>query len=265
MNEIIRTFVKSNYGFDVDNASQEELSQVTEIDVKDRTMSEENGEWDFSAFPKLRKIDCSFNPITLLNISSNKELEYIRFEGARGEIPHKIDFSNNLKLKKVSSGQDGVKELDFTSNSELEDLTVFLSDTLRWLDVSNCTNLKKIVLKGVTIPFVNLTNCKKLESVDINYWNLYKNAHDEFGNGYPRPIIFVNEDFDEKVIDENTRSYSFYTYYLVRVSKGSTEEIFLNKLLEMKEDMLDIPQDRYGRWVALKHYELLNIYKSLKS
>ena len=70
---------------------------------------------------------------------------------------------------------------------------------------------------------------------------------------------------DEKVIDENTRSYSFYTYYLVRVSKGSTEEIFLNKLLEMKEDMLDIPQDRYGRWVALKHYELLNIYKSLKS
>ncbi|WP_314673181.1 hypothetical protein [Segatella salivae] len=180
-------------------------------------MNQEYGEWDFSAFPNLKKIDCSYNPIELLNISSNKELEYVRFEGARGYIPHKIDFSGNPHLKRVRSGQAGVRELDFSTNVELEDLSVFQSSSFRWLDVSNCPNLKKIDIKGANIPFVDLTKCNKLESVNINYWNLYKNRCDEFGDGYPRPIVFVNDNFDESFINAETRSYSYYTYYLIGI------------------------------------------------
>lgn len=41
--------------------------------VSDRTMSHDDGEWDFSKFPNLKKIDCSSNPIDLLNISNNHE------------------------------------------------------------------------------------------------------------------------------------------------------------------------------------------------
>ena len=104
MNKFIELYVKETYGFDVNTASQEQLATVTEIIVSDKTMNQEYGEWDFSAFLNLKKIDCSYNPIELLNISSNKELEYVRFEGARGNIPDKIDFSGNPHLKHVRSG-----------------------------------------------------------------------------------------------------------------------------------------------------------------
>lgn len=253
------------YGIDVNTASAEEMSKVVEIIASDKTMSHDHGEWDFSAFPNLKKIDCSYNPIDSLNISANKELEYLRFEGARGGIPHKIDFSGNPHLKCVRSGQDGVRELDFSTNVELEDLSVFLNSSFRWLDVSNCPNLKKIDTQGANIPFVDLTKCNKLESVNINYWNLYKNCCDEFGEGYPRPIVFVNDNFDESVINAETRSYKYYTYYLIRVSKCSVEEQFLNKLLNMKDVILSIPEDRYGRGVAAMHYRLLDIYETMKS
>ena len=262
MNKFIESYVRKTYGLEISEATAEDLSKVTEIKVRDVTMNDEYGEWDFTIFKNIKKIDCGFNPIKLLNISSNKDLEFLCFEGARGAIPHKIDFSGNPHLKIVHSGQDGVKELDFSTNYELEELHVFLSSSLRWLDVSNCTNLKKITLKGVNIPFVNLLNCNNLEEVNISYWNLYRNKQDEYGDGFPRPIIFVNEDFDVNIIDKETRSISYFTYYLVRVSKDSKEERFLNKLLDMKSTMLNIPED-YGRSVAYMHYKLLEFYKNL--
>jgi hypothetical protein len=221
--------------------------------------------WDFSAFPNLKKIDCSFNPIDLLNISANKELEYLRFEGARGDIPHKLDFSGNPHLKCVKAGQDGVAELDFSNNPELEDLSVFLSSSFRWLDVSKCPNLNRINTKGANLPFVDLTNCHKLEKVNINYWNLYKNRRDEYGDGYPRPFVFVDIDFDENVIDPESRSCSYYTYYLIRVAVGSVEERFLKTILNMKNIILALPEDHYGRGVARMHYELLDLYETMKS
>jgi hypothetical protein len=265
MNKFIESYVKKTYGFDVNTASAEELSKVVEIIVSDQTMSHDHGEWDFSAFPNLKKIDCSYNPIDLLNVSANKELEYLRFEGARGNIPHKLDFSGNPHLKCVRAGQDGVVELDFSNNPELEDLSVFLSSSFRWLDVSKCPNLKRINTMGANLPFVDLTNCHKLEKVNINYWNLYKNCCNEFGKGFPRPFVFVDDNFDESVIDEETRSCSYYTYYLIRVVAGSAEERFLKKVLSMKNDIVNIPGDYYGRGVAKMHYELLDLYKALKS
>lgn len=265
MNKIIESYINKVYGFDINRATEEDFQKVTEILVSDATMNHENGDWDFSVFPNLRKIDCSYNPIDKLDISANDKLEYIRFEGARGNIPHKIDFSGNPHLKIVHSGQDGVKELDFSSNYELEELNVYLNSSFRWLDVDNCSNLKKILIQGGNIPFVDLTHCHKLEKVNINYWNLYKNRCDEFGDGYPRPFVFVDNGFDEAIIEAETRRYSYYTYYLIKVKEGSVEERFLNRVKSMKDSLLDIPEDRYGRGVANKHYELLEIYESMKS
>ena len=216
-------------------------------------------------FPNLKKIDCSYNPIKLLNISKNHELECIRFEGARGRIPHKLDFTGNPHLKEVRAGQDGVVELDFSSNQELERVSAVISNSLRWINIDNCPNLKSIVLHGAIIPFVDLTHCKNLNNVNIHYWNLYRDKYDEFGPGYPRPIIFVADDFDENVIDETSRKNKYYAYYLVRVKENSVEERFLQKVKSMKSDILSIPSDINGEGVARIHYDLLKIYKSLKS
>lgn len=264
MNKIIESYLRKTYGFDSDSASVNDYQKVTEILVSDATMSHEHGEWDFSLFPNLQKIDCSYNPIDKLVISANHKLEYIRFEGARGNIPHKIDFTGNPHLKTVRAGQDGVAELDFSTNTELEELSVFLNSSLRWLDIDSCTNLKKIHMQGVNIPFVDLTHCPNLELVDINYWNLYKNHCDEFGPGFPRPFVFVRDDFDESIIDRETRTYDYYTYFLIRVKEGSPEERFLKLVKTMKEQMLSIPPDNYGRGVARMHYCLLASYREIK-
>lgn len=265
VNSIITSYIKNAYGFDLETATADELNKVTEILVSDRTMSLEHGVWDFSIFPNLMKADCSYNPIKLLNICNNDKLEYIRFEGARGRILHKLDFSGNPHLKEVHAGQDGVVELDFSSNCELEKLSVFISIYLRWLNVDNCSNLKSISLHGAIIPFVDLTHCKNLQSVNIHYWNMYRERYNEFGPGYPRPIIFVADDFDESVIDEISRNNKSYAYYLVRVKENSTEEKFLQKVKSMKSAIISIPAEVKGDSVARMHYELLAIYKSLQS
>lgn len=265
MNRIIEEYIEDSYGFNVETATPEELQKVTEIMVSDRTMSHDDGEWDFTKFPHLKKIDCSYNPIDFLNISNNHELEYIKFDGARGDIPHKIDFSGNPHLKVVRSGQDGVAELDFSTNCELEELTVFLSSSLRWINIDYCPNLKKINTQGANIPFIDLTHCKCLENVNINYWNLYRKRDDIFGPGFPRPIVFVNEGFDENIIDEETRKYKHYTYYLIRVKENSVEERFLQKVKSMKNRILSIPPDNFGNGVARMHYQLIDMYDSMKS
>lgn len=264
MNEYIKTEVKNRYDIDVDLCHIEDLNIVEEINVSDKTMDQTKGEWDFSSFPNLRRIDCSYNPITKLDVSKNILLEQIRWEGTRGTIDPKLDLSNNIHLRKISAGQDGIVELDLTHNIELEELRIFLNSSMRWINIDNCVNLRKIHLNGVNIPFVDLTNCLKLEEVDINYMNLYRNRDDEFGPGYPRPIVFVNENFDESIIPNNTRQYKYYTYYLVRVTPNSPEKMFLNRVKSMKDVLTSIPEDRYGRGVATMHYALLDIYANLK-
>ena len=265
MNRIIASYIKQTYGFELETATAEDLAKVTEILVRDRTMSQEHGQWDFSSFPNLKKIDCSYNPIKLLNISKNHKLESVRFEGARGRIPHKLDFSGNPHLKEVSAGQDGVVELDFSSNHELEKVSVAISNSLRWINIDNCPNLKSIVLYGAIIPFVDLTHCKNLNYVNIHYWNLYQKKYNEFGPGYPRPIIFVSDDFDENVIDGAARMNKHYTYYLIKVKENSIEEKFLQKVKAMKSSILSIPADIDGKGVARMHYELREIYKALET
>lgn len=264
MNEFIKLEVKNRYGINVDSCSIDDLNIVEEINVSDKTMDHSKGEWDFSLFPNLRKIDCSYNPIEKLVISKNPSLVQIRWEGARGTIDPTLDLSKNIHLKKIIAGQDGMIQLDLTHNVELEVLDIFLNSSMRWINIENCVNLRKIHLKGVTIPFVNLTNCRKLQEVDINYINLFRNRDNEFGPGYPRPIVFVNENFDESIIPNNTREYKYYTYYLVRVAPDTPEEIFLNKVKSMKEELTSIPEDPCGRGVAAMHYALLEIYENIK-
>lgn len=257
MNDFIIKAVEDKYGFNPLHASTEELQQVEEIIASDVTKFTESQEWDFSAFPNLRKIDCSFNAISKINVSNNLLLEEFRWEGVRGTL-ETIDLSKNTKLKRIIGGQDGLVELDFSHNTELESISIWLNRYLRWINLDNCTNLKSIELVGANIPFVDLTNCISLEYVDINYLNLYARKCGEYGPGYPRPIIFVNQNFDENIIPIKTRKDKSYYYYLVKTSVDSAEEKILFELKKNKKSILNIYADRYGECVADEHYRILS-------
>lgn len=262
MNQYIKNVVKRMYQIDVDTASKEQLEAIEEINVSDITMNSEVTTWNFSEFSNLKKIDCSYLFIKDLITTGCTELEYLRWEGVRGNDIH-LDLSTNKKLKKVVGGQDGIVELDFSFNPLLEEVSMSLSQSLRWIELSHCNNLKRLTLFGVLIPFVDLTALHNLEYVNISYMNQYKNMADEYGDGYPRPILFVNEDFNESIIDDHTRQYSYYTYKLIKVSEGSKEQKILNEVKAMKEKILSIPVDRKGKYVAILHYALMDKLNNL--
>lgn len=258
MNKYIVKAVENKYGFNPQSASIEDLKKVEEIIASDVTGISNSVEWDFSAFPNLRKIDCSFNGIEKLDVSHNPLLEEIRWEGVRGEL-QTIDFSKNRKLKKIRGGQDGMVELDLSANIELEEIELWLNHYMRWINLDCCSNLRRIDLTGIIIPFVDLTHCNKLEYVNINYLNQYARKYNEFGPGYPRPIIFVRPNFDEAIIPQDTRRRKNFTYYLVNTDFNSDEEKVLLALKADKQRILRIYADRYGESVADEHYRILSM------
>lgn len=257
MDIIIKKEIANQLGFDDFNeCAKEDLLKIKELILRDRSLEDA----DTSELPNLRKFDCSYNPIKKIDLSNNKKLEWIDWSGVRGKL-QTIDLSNNLDLKTVFAGQDGLKELDLSNHAKLEILSIYNSSSFRYLDLCGCVNLKRIILCGALAPFYDLTMCHNLEYVDINYMNLYRNKSDEYGAGYPRPIVFVPEDFDEGIIDANTRCYDYYTYLLVKVSPGSKEELILNDIKNIKDVILAIPNDHYGQHIASFHYFLKEKYK----
>ena len=85
MNQYIKNVVKRMYQIDVDTASKEQLEAIEEINVSDITMNSEVTTWNFSEFPNLKKIDCSYLFIKDLITTGCTELEYLRWEGVRGK------------------------------------------------------------------------------------------------------------------------------------------------------------------------------------
>lgn len=249
--------------------SQEEVERVTEISCNSNGIESLKGlekfinletinlsdnkisDFDLTHFQKLKKLDCSYCPIRKINISNNFLLEYIRYEGLRGENLEEICFSGNPKLKKIIGGQDGLLQIDLSNNPDIEDIDIRLSQNLRFIDLKACFKLKRIRLWGVLIPYVDLTKNCNLEHVEINYLNTFKGKRDEYGPGYPRPFIFVNEGFDKNSIHSQDLQNEYYTFVLVRVKKDSTEEKVLQELNGMKQSILEISN------VATFHYQIM--------
>lgn len=266
MNKFIKQFVLEKYGVDVNNCTSSDLEKVDIISVRDCSddyfgyMSagipypKELTIWDFSDFPNLKELDCSYNTIEELCVSKNNNLESICWKGVRGSLKA-LDLSSNIKLKKIEGGQDGLIEIDLSANTLLEEVYISLSSDLRWINLDNCINLKRISLGGCQIPFVDLTHCPNLEYVNIHYLNSFTRNCNDYGPGYPRPIVFVNQDFDETVIDEETRDKAYYCYYLVSVSPNSHEEEILNKWKRRKGWFTSIPP--IPSEIARVHYSLL--------
>lgn len=268
MNKYIKDYINLTYGINVEHCTKEDFLKVTEIKTSDVTgisKTQDSYDWDYSKFPNLKILDCSHNYIDTINVLQNTLLEEIIWQGVRGYFSNPINLSGNVHLKKITAGQDGLVEIDFSNNVELEEININLSSTLRWVNLDNCPKLKRIGLRGASIPFVDLTHCPNLEYCDIHYWNLFRNKRDVYGDGYPRPLIFVPNDFDENIIPTNTRTQSYYAYYLIRTQSNSAESRFLEFLKSKRNDIISMPSDNYGQNLAKMHYQLLETLSSFRN
>jgi len=273
-------YISDKYGIaNPDNCTKDEADKVVEIYVNDKNIKTLNGlekfanleiinlpnnsiiDFNLNLFPKLKKLDCSLNPIENINLSQNFLLEEVCYYGLRGNKIKDIDFSGNPKLRKIEGGQEQIKQLDFYNNLELEEIEINLSSYLRYVNLKNCHALKRIKLMGVLIPYIDLTHNNNLEKIEISYLNVFKRSEDEYGTGFPKPIIFVNENFNENLKYNQNGIYEYAKCMFVTVKKESKEEAVLKKLEDIKDMIISIPEDFKSEKIAQFHYEIIELLK----
>ncbi len=224
-------------------------------------------EFDFSLFPNLKKVSLDYNNLENIIWGDTSKIEEISWWGVNMDKLN-LDLSKFPSLRKVNPGQDNLKILDLSNNPLIEEISFSTSHSLQTLLLPKDCKLKRINLQGVLIPFVDLTSCKELQSVNINYWNTFRKREDVYGPGYPRPFIFVNEDFDEKTIPDDVRENAYYCYILIRV--GSSDDDFGRRILEkfknpwVQYQISEIYPTHFGDGIAKLHYKLRNLITELK-
>ena len=202
MDESFRVFMLENFDLNSDGViSVDEAALVKEMDVSGREIHSLDG---IQYFPNLEMLNCSFNPLTSidvsqnvmlkflncgntfikrdLNVSSNHELETLLCADNRIE-----SLKINPELKKLDISNHSIANLDFSGHKSLKSLNCSGGDVLINLDVSHtvldtlecaspklalinlegCSSLKKISYSGQSVS-LDLTHCPNLEYISAD-------------------------------------------------------------------------------------------------
>lgn len=261
----LQEYIKQNYGIDLDEATtMSELDIVTTLNLRDCYISH----LDLSKFRNVKILDISYNPIKEIKWGDTSKIEEFSWWGVRmDELDFNLEKFPSLKI--VRPGQDNLTALDFSNNPQIEEILFSTSHSLKNLILPQDCKLKRIDMQGVLIPFVDLTACNNLEYVNISYWNTFKGKDDVYGDGYPRPFIFVNNQFSSDVIDSNAREYEYYCYKLITVNEASDDlgRMILDKFNGGYVQYLisQIRPSHFGEGIAKLHYILRQYISEIKN
>lgn len=111
-------------------------------------------ELDVSSLKKLRELRCNENQLKTLRLSSNRELQYLYCQDNRIK---KLSCSKNKKLRELYCDHNQLKKMDVSPNKELRTLSV-AGNKLKKINLRN--------LKKLTTLFVN---DNKLMSLDVSH------------------------------------------------------------------------------------------------
>ncbi len=157
--EFVTRYDTNKDGTTVDGKlSAEEIVDVTEMDCQQHQISDLSG---IEYFVALKSLDCSYNPLTSLDLRGNTMLTYLACERNQltslnvsgnvnleelwvdGNPLSSLDLSKNNKLTSLSCGRCGLTSLDVSMNPELVDLEC-VSNKLSSLDVSKNAKLQSL-------------------------------------------------------------------------------------------------------------------------
>ena len=132
------------------------------LDVSNQYIQDLSG---IEAFTNLKKLNCSYNILSSLNISQNSHLEEIN---ANDNIINSIDLSQNTKLHKVQINSNQLSSIDVSANFSLEDLSVSLNN-LTVLDVSANSSLEFLGCYANQIQELDLLNNSQLKYLHVDF------------------------------------------------------------------------------------------------
>ena len=128
-------------------------------------------ELDLSSNPELTELYCSSNNLSELDLSSNPELTELYCSNNKlktlsgiGSKITKINCSNNKFEKLLLNSKPSLTSLICSNNSSLEDLRCY-EDNLTTLDCTNCGNLTMLDCYSNKLTELNLTGCPNLETI----------------------------------------------------------------------------------------------------
>ena len=146
-------------GFDTnhdDALSQDELNNVTEIDVENNGITSLKG---VEHFTKLKELNCRNNKLTELDVKSNKELTDLN---CRENQLTELDVKSNTELLRLNCDCNQLTELDVKSNKELI-LLAFYDNKLTTLDISKNTKLSSLSCSATNLEDLDLSNNTNLK------------------------------------------------------------------------------------------------------
>ncbi|RMA65707.1 T9SS type A sorting domain-containing protein [Ulvibacter antarcticus] len=111
------------------------------------------------AFVNIVGLNCSWNQLTNLNLSTNSSLEVLRCD--RNSLTT-INLSGNLQLRDLNTSDNLLETLGLSGNDNLESISCS-TNSLVTLDLSNKTNLTTVDCQSNELISLNLGNSPNLE------------------------------------------------------------------------------------------------------
>ena len=151
--ETFREFCLENYDTDPSDGkiSMKEARKVTFIDVSEMQISSLAG---IDYFPKLTRLDCSYNKIESIDLSKNKEL--LNLNCSYNSIKS-LDVSSNTEIKTIKCSDNPITHIDVSGLTKLTDLWIDNAD-LSSIDVSSNEKLEWLFISN-----------NKLENIDVSH------------------------------------------------------------------------------------------------
>jgi surface protein len=162
-----QALIELGYDDVVDNyVLTENINSVTELDVEDKGISDLTGiEW----FASLITINCSYNNLSAIDVSSNQALAEIN---ARNNQISSIDVSNNLSLTHVTLHNNEISSIDVSNNSLLVALGIAYNN-LTSINVDNNPELEVLHFLGNDVVNLNISSNSALELLNAMGNNLF--------------------------------------------------------------------------------------------
>ena len=142
----------------------EEVSRVESLTIT------EHGEYGnicgIEFLPSLKTLDCEWGGLTELNVSGNLTLTELYCGFNDFTI---LDLSSNPNLQVLTGyWNDALTSLNLEGCTNLRDLALSDNRALTSLDLSSCPNLVILVCDGAGITELDLSHCPKLESLNCD-------------------------------------------------------------------------------------------------
>lgn len=138
--------------------SEEEISQITEMDISSLGLDDIKG---VELFANLERLNCSENMIRLLDLSGNKKLRFL--DCSKNEL-NRLDLFYQTELKVLNVSGNPVMELALESLPLLEELDVSRT-ALSGLDISANTKLRILKCQEASIFNLEFSNNLLLEEI----------------------------------------------------------------------------------------------------